>query len=229
MHHRRVLLLAAGLACFITREARTQPAQPPRTAEQREKLAALLKRIHAVSALRPLTPEAAIGALGATFGPPRQINAERRQWKLQPSDLYAGGLILQSGATVIVTVAPSPALDLVFEDVAGELRDRPYFMLPVKQTYKGAPRVWVVEHIFQVAAGQLRLQILPSISPDDPAQVAKAEQEGQATMMGRTGRPARVTSFSVSSLTPTRSPSDMAPLSQRRKARRPRSGVDSPR
>jgi hypothetical protein len=229
MHHRRLLLLVAVLVCCISRQAAAAPAAPARTAEQRDRVAALLKRIHAVSALRPLTPEAAMGALGATFGPPKQINAERRQWKLQPSDLYAGGLILQSGATVIVTVAPAPALELTFEDVASDLRDRPYFMLPVKQTYKGMPRVWVVEHIFQIAAGQLRLQILPSISPDDPAQVAKAEQEGQAIMMGRAGRPARVTSFSVSSLTPTRAPSDMAPLSQRRKARRPRSGVDSPR
>ena len=229
MHHRRVLLLVAVLVCSIIRQATAAPTSPARTAEQREQVAVLLKRIHAVSALSPLTPEAAMGALGATFGPPKQINAERRQWKLLPSDLYAGGLILQSGATVIVTVAPSPAVELVFEDVASDLRHRPYFMSAVKQTYKGVPRVWVVEHIFQVAAGQLRLQILPSIPPDDPSQVAKAEQEGQAIMMGRTGRPARVTSFSVSNLTPTRAPSDMAPLSQRRKARRPRSGVDSPR
>jgi hypothetical protein len=229
MHHRRVLLLVAVLVCSISRQATAAPTSPARTAEQRERVAALLKRIHAVSALRPLTPEAAMGALGATFGPPKQINAERRQWKLLPSDLCAGGLILQSGATVIVTVAPSPAVELVFEDVASDLRDRPYFMSTVKQTYKGVPRVWVVEHIFQVAAGQLRLQILPTIPPDDPSQIAKAEQEGQAIMMGRTGRPARVTSFSVSSLTPTRAPSEMAPLSQRRKARRPRSGVDSPR
>jgi hypothetical protein len=220
MPSRRWFLLIAALTAASGREARAQAAPAARTAEQREKVAGLLQRIQSLSALRPLTPEAAMAALGGKFGPPRQINPERRQWRLLPSDLYAGGLILQAGATVVVTVAPSPAVGLVFEDVAGSLKDRPYFLTPVKQPYKGTTRVWVVEHIFQVAAGQLRLQIFPTIPPDDPAQVAKAEEEGQAIMKGKNARPAPVTSFSVSSLTPTRAPAEMAPLSQRRKKSR---------
>ena len=224
--HRRVLLpiAVAGLATF-TRLAHAQlipPAAPPgrRTADQKQKLAALLPRMHALAALRPLTPEAAIAALGTSFGPPKQIKADRRQWRMQPSELFAGGMILQAGATVVVTVAPSPALDAVFEDFAASLLDRPYHLSPVKQDYKGAPRVWVIEHVFQVAAGQLRLQTFPSIPPDDPRQVAKAEAEGTTVMLGKAARPARVMSFSVSSLTPTRAPSEMTPLGQRRKRAR---------
>jgi hypothetical protein len=230
MHHRRVLLLVAVLACFISREARTQPAPPPRTAEQREKLAALLKRVHAVAALNPLTPEAAMAALGAKFGPPKQIKADRREWKLQPSDLYVGGLIMQAGTTVVVTVAPSPAIGLVFEDLTASLQDRPYYWYPVKQPYKGVPRVWVVEHIFQVTAGQLRLQIFPTIPPDDPQQVVKAEVEAKDMVAGLSARQWRVISFSLSNLTPRRDPATMKPLSERRRtARRARSGVDLPR
>ena len=39
-------------------------------------------------------------------------------------------------------------------------------------------------------------------------------------MLGKTARPAPVTSFSVSSLAPARAPAEMAPLSQRRKRSR---------
>jgi hypothetical protein len=100
---------------------------------------------------------------------------------------------------------------------------QPYHMTTVKLPYKGKPRVWVIEHIFQVAAGQLRVQIIPGTPPDDPAQVARAEEEAQAIMLGKAAAPARVMSYSVSSLTPTRPPSEMTPLSQRRKAaRRPK-------
>jgi hypothetical protein len=220
--HRRVLLPIAALAVLTTlvSQAHAQPAPAPRTADHKAKLAALLQRMHAVAALRPLTPETAIAALGTTFGPPKQIKADRRQWRMLPSELFAGGMIMQAGATVVVTVAPSQALGVVFEDLAGSLLDRPYHMSPVKQDYKGTPRVWVVEHVFQVAAGQLRLQTFPSIPPDDPGQVAKAEAEGKTVMLGKAAAPARVMSFSVSSLPPGRQPADMTPLGQRRKRTR---------
>jgi hypothetical protein len=220
--HRRVLLPLAVLAVIasLVSQAHAQPAPAPRTADSKAKLATLLQRMHAVAALRPLTPENAIAALGTTFGPPKQLKADRRQWRMQPSELFAGGMIMQAGSTVVVTVAPSQALGAVFEDFAASLLDRPYYMSPVKQDYKGTPRVWVVEHIFQVAAGQLRLQTFPSIPPDDPGQVAKAEAEGTTVMLGKAAKPAPVISFSVSSLTPARQPSDMTTLAQRRK--RPR-------
>ena len=41
-------------------------------------------------------------------------------------------------------------------------------MTPVKQPYKGTTRVWVVEHIFQVTAGQLRLEIFPPFRRTTP-------------------------------------------------------------
>jgi hypothetical protein len=218
--HRRVLLPLPLLAA-ISGKALAQPAPGPRTADQRKQLATLLQRMHAVAALQPLTPEAALSALGATSAPPKQIKADRRQWRIQPSALYAGGMIMQTSATVVVTVAPSQALGAVFEDFAGSLLDRPYFMSVVKQDYKGTPRVWMVEHIFQVAAGQLRLQTFPSARPDDPAQVAKAEAEGKTVMLGKSARPVPVMSFSVSNLTATRPPAEMTPLGQRRKRGRP--------
>ena len=219
--HRRFLLPIAVLVAIVSlagldSQAHAQPTPAPRTADSKAKLATLLQRMHAVAALRPLTPETAIAALGTTFGPPRQIKADRRQWRMQPSELFAGGMIMQAGATVVVTVAPSQALGAVFEDFAPSLLDRPYYMSPVKQDYKGTPRVWVIEHIFQVAAGQLRLQTFPGIPPDDPGQVAKAEAEGTTIMLGKAAKPAPVISFSVSSLTPARQPSDMTTLAQRR-------------
>jgi hypothetical protein len=94
-------------------------------------------------------------------------------------------------------------------------------MSVVNQDHKGAQRVWMIEHIFQVAAGQLRLQTFPSAPPDDPAQVAKAEAEGKTVMLGKAPRPVPVMSFSISNLTATRPPAQMTPLGQRRKRPRP--------
>jgi hypothetical protein len=222
MHHPRATIVALTALLSVAQggEASADPARDTRSADRRDTVALLKARIVAVSALNPLTPESIIAALGAEAGPPEMLSKYRREWTLRPSDLYAGGTIAQTKDRVFVEFTPAKALQVSFEDLVGGLLKVPYYS-DLREAHHGedsvATRVYAVDHVFLVTAGELRIQVPTSVPAEATNQSVKALEEGFATTRGLNSRTVRVDTILITSKAHARDDSMMPPLAERRR------------
>jgi len=214
-----VSLLAGSLAS----QAAPKPKRAPRLTPRQVKVAELQRRVLAVSNLPQLTPEAIMDALGVEVDTPKQVTERRKEWSVLPSELYAGGRIVQAGDWVVVEVAPAAALQVSFEDLAGGMLTLPYWRDDAEAIVgedSGETRVFAVNHLFLVPAGQLAVQVPTTVPEHALDHDVKAGREAHETTIGVVSRTVRVGSILVNNEAPELNEIRMIPLEERRKRAR---------
>ena len=154
---------------------------------------------------------------------PKKVTEHRQEWSVHPSDLYAGGRIVQAGDWVVVEVAPAATLQVSFEDLSAGMLALPYWRDDAQAPVGEDPaetRVFAANHMFLVPAGLLAVQVPTSVPQHALDYDSKTAREAHETTIGAISRTVRVGTILVNNEAPELNELSMIPLEERRKRAR---------
>lgn len=214
----------AVAALTLAASAQAEPSRSPRTAEAREAVASLQRRLHALAGVERMTVQTAAEALRVTLEAPVQVHERRREWPIRPDAVLSGGAIIEAGSDILIKVKPSALLRLSFEDVAVVLMRHPYYLDPRQRhvdTDSVATMVYAIDHAFLVKAGEMRIQVPVTLPATVPEHGVKAIGQGyDQAHRASAAQAAHVDTIYFSTDLSRAQPAAMAkPLAERRRQR----------
>jgi hypothetical protein len=215
-----VALVGTLLAGSVAGEAAAKRKRAPVPTPRQLKVAELQRRMLAAARLPQLTPETIMDALALEVDPPRMISDRRREWSVHPSELYAGGRIVEAGDWVVVEVAPAAALQVSFEDLASGMLTLPYWRDDAEAPVGEDPaerRLFAANHMFLVPAGMLAVQVPTTVPAHALDHDVKAAREAHQTTIGLISRSVLVGTILIDNEAPDLNELKMIPLADRRR------------